>query len=34
MPVLDDDGDGRVPLASALLPGVRTWRCDARSAVR
>ncbi len=23
------DGDGRVPLDSALLPGVRTWRCDA-----
>ena len=23
------DGDGRVPLASALLPGVRTWRCEA-----
>ena len=23
------DGDGRVPLQSALLPGVRTWRCDA-----
>lgn len=23
------DGDGRVPLGSALLPGVRTWRCDA-----
>lgn len=23
------DGDGRVPLASALLPGVRTWRCAA-----
>jgi CHAT domain-containing protein len=23
------DGDGRVPLSSALLPGVRTWRCDA-----
>ncbi|MBN8510529.1 MAG: relaxase/mobilization nuclease domain-containing protein, partial [Burkholderiales bacterium] len=23
------DGDGRVPLPSALLPGVRTWRCDA-----
>ncbi|MGL6111615.1 MAG: DUF7379 domain-containing protein, partial [Rubrivivax sp.] len=22
------DGDGRVPLSSALLPGVRTWRCD------
>ena len=22
------DGDGRVPLHSALLPGVRTWRCD------
>ncbi|HYN57950.1 MAG TPA: CHAT domain-containing protein, partial [Rubrivivax sp.] len=22
------DGDGRVPLASALLPGVRTWRCE------
>jgi triacylglycerol esterase/lipase EstA (alpha/beta hydrolase family) len=22
------DGDGRVPLASALLPGVRTWRLD------
>ena len=30
------DGDGRVPLASALLPGVRTWRCDgdARQAAR
>jgi hypothetical protein len=24
-----DDGDGRVPLASALLPGVRTWKLDA-----
>jgi CHAT domain-containing protein/pimeloyl-ACP methyl ester carboxylesterase len=24
-----DGGDGRVTLASALLPGVRTWRCDA-----
>ena len=24
-----DDGDGRVPLQSALLPGVRTWRVDA-----
>ena len=24
-----DDGDGRVTLASALLPGVRTWRVDA-----
>ena len=24
-----DDGDGRVPLTSALLPGVRTWRLDA-----
>lgn len=24
-----DDGDGRVPLASALLPGVRTWKVDA-----
>ncbi len=23
-----DGGDGRVPLGSALLPGVRTWRCD------
>jgi len=23
------DGDGRVPLGSALLPGVRTWRCAA-----
>jgi hypothetical protein len=23
------DGDGRVPLSSALLPGVRTWRLDA-----
>ena len=23
------DGDGRVPLGSALLPGVRTWRCEA-----
>lgn len=23
------DGDGRVPLDSALLPGVRTWRCAA-----
>ena len=23
------DGDGRVPLDSALLPGVRTWRCEA-----
>ena len=23
------DGDGRVPLQSALLPGVRTWRCEA-----
>ena len=23
-----DDGDGRVPLSSALLPGVRTWRCE------
>jgi hypothetical protein len=22
------DGDGRVPLASALLPGVRTWKLD------
>jgi len=22
------DGDGRVPLPSALLPGVRTWRCE------
>ncbi len=24
-----DDGDGRVTLASALLPGVRTWKIDA-----
>ena len=24
-----DDGDGRVTLASALLPGVRTWKLDA-----
>ena len=24
-----DDGDGRVPLQSALLPGVRTWKVDA-----
>ena len=24
-----DDGDGRVPLASALLPGVLTWKVDA-----
>ena len=24
-----DDGDGRVPLQSALLPGVRTWKLDA-----
>ncbi len=24
-----DGGDGRVPLASALLPGVRTWTLDA-----
>ena len=24
-----DDGDGRVPLASALLPGVQTWKLDA-----
>ena len=24
-----DDGDGRVTLASALLPGVRTWEVDA-----
>ena len=24
-----DDGDGRVTLQSALLPGVRTWRVDA-----
>ena len=24
-----DDGDGRVTLASALLPGVRTWKVDA-----
>ena len=24
-----DGGDGRVPLASALLPGVKTWRLDA-----
>ncbi|HZT54950.1 MAG TPA: hypothetical protein VFA35_01900, partial [Burkholderiaceae bacterium] len=24
-----DDGDGRVPLASARLPGVRTWKLDA-----
>ena len=24
-----DDGDGRVPLSSALLPGVRTWKVDA-----
>lgn len=24
-----DDGDGRVTLASALLPGVRTWRVNA-----
>ncbi|MEO8079481.1 MAG: CHAT domain-containing protein [Caldimonas sp.] len=24
-----DGGDGRVPLASALLPGVRTWKLDA-----
>jgi len=24
-----DGGDGRVTLHSALLPGVRTWRCDA-----
>lgn len=24
-----DDGDGRVPLASALLAGVRTWKVDA-----
>jgi hypothetical protein len=23
-----DGGDGRVTLASALLPGVRTWRCE------
>jgi len=23
-----DGGDGRVTLGSALLPGVRTWRCD------
>lgn len=23
------DGDGRVPLDCALLPGVRTWRCEA-----
>ena len=24
-----DDGDGRVPLQSALLPGVKTWKVDA-----
>jgi CHAT domain-containing protein len=24
-----DDGDGRVPLQSALLPGVKTWKLDA-----
>ena len=24
-----DDGDGRVTLSSALLPGVRTWKVDA-----
>ena len=24
-----DDGDGRVPLHSALLPGVKTWKVDA-----
>ena len=23
-----DDGDGRVTLQSALLPGVRTWKLD------
>src|SRR5207342_2588112 len=24
-----DDGDGRVPLQCALLPGVKTWKVDA-----
>jgi len=27
--LLSSDGDGRVPLPSALLPGVRTWKLDA-----